>query len=96
MFYYRNVDLILYKGLFLKKFLLMVLFTFGCRNGHEPFHLNKSTYKMWKDFIKPTKKELAWAQIPWRNTFYDGLIESDKNQKPLLLWVMNGHPLGCT
>ena len=39
MFYYRNVDLILYKGLFLKKFLLMVLFTFGCRNEHEPFTL---------------------------------------------------------
>ena len=74
----------------------MVWFTFGCRNEHEPFHLNKSTYKMWKDFIKPNKKELAWAQIPWRSTFYSGLIESDKNQKPLLLWVMNGHPLGCT
>jgi len=51
---------------------------------------------MWKDFIKPTKEELAWAQIPWHSTFYDGLIESDRSQKPLLLWVMNGHPLGCT
>ena len=46
--------------------------------------------------IKPTKEELAWAQIPWRSTFYDGLIDSDREQKPLLLWVMNGHPLGCT
>tara|TARA_B100000941_G_scaffold151559_1_gene107404 strand:- start:1466 stop:1621 length:156 start_codon:yes stop_codon:yes gene_type:complete len=51
---------------------------------------------MWKDFIKPTKKELAWAQIPWRTTFYDGIIDADKFNKPLLLWVMNGHPLGCT
>jgi len=51
---------------------------------------------MWQEFIKPTKKELAWAQIPWRSTFYDGLIDSDHEQKPLLLWVMNGHPLGCT
>ena len=50
---------------------------------------------MWKDFIKPTEKELAWAQIPWRTTFYDGLIDADKFNKPLLLWVMNGHPLGA-
>ena len=96
MFDFRNVDLILHIGLFLKRFLLMVLFIFGCRNEQEPFYLNKKTYTMWQDFIQPTKQELAWAQIPWLSTFYDGLIESDKNQKPLLLWVMNGHPLGCT
>tara|TARA_A100001011_G_C14184687_1_gene788488 strand:+ start:1033 stop:1188 length:156 start_codon:yes stop_codon:yes gene_type:complete len=51
---------------------------------------------MWQEFIRPTKDELAWAEIPWRRTFYDGLVESDREQKPLLLWVMNGHPLGCT
>ena len=92
----RNVDLILFRGVFLKRFLLMVLLVFGCIHEQEPFRLNKNTYKMWQDFIKPTKEELAWAQIPWQSTFYDGLVESDKNQKPLLLWVMNGHPLGCT
>tara|TARA_Y100001934_G_C11992041_1_gene603585 strand:- start:110 stop:358 length:249 start_codon:yes stop_codon:yes gene_type:complete len=82
--------------LLLKRFLVLVLFLFGCKVEQKPFILDKNTYKMWKDFIKPTKKELAWAQIPWHSTFYDGLIESDRNQKPLLLWVMNGHPLGCT
>jgi len=51
---------------------------------------------MWQEFIKPTNKELAWTQIPWRSNFYDGLLDSDHQQKPLLLWVMNGHPLGCT
>lgn len=80
----------------MKKFLFIVFFIIGCSNEQVSFQLNKNTYKMWQDFIKPTKEELAWAQIPWLSTFYDGLIESDKNQKPLLLWVMNGHPLGCT
>ena len=51
---------------------------------------------MWQKFIRPTKAELAWAEIPWKSTFYDGLIESDMKQKPVLLWAMNGHPLGCT
>ena len=68
----------------------------GCKVEREPFYLGKGTYKMWLDFIKPTSKEIAWAQIPWLTTFYDGLVESDRTQKPLLLWVMNGHPLGCT
>jgi len=80
----------------LKRLLLLVLFLLGCRVEQKPFHLHKDTYKMWQDFIKPTKKELAWSQIPWRSTFYDGLIDSEKDQKPMLLWVMNGHPLGCT
>ena len=68
----------------------------GCKVEREPFYLGEGTYKMWHDFIKPTRKEIAWTQIPWLTTFYDGLVESDRTQKPLLLWVMNGHPLGCT
>ena len=80
----------------MKSLLFVILFSFGNLIKETPFDLNENTYKMWKDFIKPTKKELAWAEIPWRSTFYDGLIDSDQYQKPLLLWVMNGHPLGCT
>ena len=80
----------------MKSLLFVILFSFGNLIEQTPFDLNENTYKMWQDFIKPTKKELAWAEIPWRSTFYDGLIDSDQYQKPLLLWVMNGHPLGCT
>ena len=74
----------------------MLIILYGCKQNHQPFDLNEMTYDMWQEFIKPTKDELAWAEIPWRSTFYDGLVESDREQKPLLLWVMNGHPLGCT
>ena len=78
------------------KKLLLLISIYGCTQTQQPFDLNEMTYDMWKEFIKPTKDELAWAEIPWRSTFYDGLVESDREQKPLLLWVMNGHPLGCT
>ena len=78
------------------KKLLLLISIYGCIQNQQPFNLNEITYDMWKEFIKPTKDELAWAEIPWRSTFYDGLVESDREQKPLLLWVMNGHPLGCT
>ena len=78
------------------KKLLLLISLYGCTQNQQPFDLNEMTYDMWQKFIKPTKDELAWAEIPWRSTFYDGLVESDREQKPLLLWVMNGHPLGCT
>ena len=29
-------------------------------------------------------------------TFKDGILAADTAGKPLLLWTMNGHPLGCT
>ena len=80
----------------MKRLLLLIVILFSCAKNKQEYQLNDSTYNMWKEFIKPTKEELAWAQIPWRSTFYDGLIDSDRQQKPLLLWVMNGHPLGCT
>ena len=78
------------------KKLLLLIFLYGCTQNQQLFDLNNNTYGMWQKFIRPTKDELAWAEIPWRSTFYDGLVESDREQKPLLLWVMNGHPLGCT
>ena len=80
----------------MNKILFIIIIFLSCSGNKKEFSLTTINYNMWKDFIKPTEKELAWAQIPWRTTFYDGLIDADKFNKPLLLWVMNGHPLGCT
>ena len=80
----------------MNKILFIIIIFLSCSGNKKEFSLTSINYTMWKDFIKPTKKELAWAQIPWRTTFYDGLIDADILNQPLLLWVMNGHPLGCT
>ena len=80
----------------MKRLLLLIVVVFSCEKNKIDFQLNENTYNMWREFIKPTSQELSWAKIPWRSTFYDGLIDADHEQRPLLLWVMNGHPLGCT
>ena len=72
------------------------LFLFGCNTQREQFRLTEQNYEMWRDYIKPTESDLMWASIPWRSSFQEGLIEANARQKPMLLWVMNGHPLGCT
>ena len=58
--------------------------------------LNEANYEAWRDHILPHDAEMAWEQIPWLTTFKDGIIAAGAAGKPLLLWTVNGHPLGCT
>ncbi len=58
--------------------------------------LDEENYTRWRDHILPETSELAWEKIPWLTTFKDGIDAADRAGKPLLLWTMNGHPLGCT
>ena len=50
----------------------------------------------WLNFIRPSKKELAYEQFGWRNRFWPAVEEARRLGRPILLWTMNGHPLGCT
>ena len=50
----------------------------------------------WRAHLLPTDDELAWAALPWLPAFGEGLAAAERAGRPLLLWAMNGHPLGCT
>lgn len=58
--------------------------------------LRGRTLEAWRALIEPQPSELAWAEIPWRSSFWSALTEAQENERPILLWAMNGHPLGCT
>ena len=58
--------------------------------------LGRQELSYWRKQILPAESELAWMKIPWRPSFAEGIIEARAQGRPLLLWVMNGHPLGCT
>jgi hypothetical protein len=58
--------------------------------------LNDDNYEVWRNHILPHQSEMAWSQIPWFSTLKDGILAANTTGKPLLLWTMNGHPLGCT
>lgn len=58
--------------------------------------LTDKNYEIWRNHILPDLSEMAWTKIPWLSTFHDGIVAADAEGKPLLLWTMNGHPLGCT
>jgi DnaJ-domain-containing protein 1 len=46
--------------------------------------------------VLPTAEEERWQQIPWRTNLMRARAEAQQSGKPLFLWIMNGHPLGCT
>lgn len=44
----------------------------------------------------PTAAEERWMQIPWRTNLMQARSEAQALSKPIFLWIMNGHPMGCT
>jgi hypothetical protein len=46
--------------------------------------------------VLPRPDEERWLQIPWRLNLMQARADAQAAGKPLFLWIMNGHPLGCT
>jgi hypothetical protein len=46
--------------------------------------------------IKPDPGEDRWADIPWQTDLWQARRQAARQGKPILLWEMDGHPLGCT
>ena len=45
--------------------------------------------------IKPSEGEDPFESIPWQTNLWEARTLAAKEGKPLLLWEMDGHPLGC-
>jgi serine/threonine-protein kinase len=46
--------------------------------------------------ILPSPGEDKWLQIPWMTSLWQARKKAAAEDKPIMLWVMSGHPLGCT
>jgi hypothetical protein len=47
------------------------------------------------ELIAPTADEDAWLQIPWEVDLAAARKKAAAAGKPIFLWEMDGHPLGC-
>ncbi len=45
--------------------------------------------------LRPAQDE-PWQTIPWRISLLDAQKAAVKEGKPIFIWAMDGHPLGCT
>jgi len=64
--------------------------------AQQPTDLNDNTFSQWRDRIRPKSEELCFATVDWLPTFWEGVMAAQEQDKPILLWAMNGHPLACT
>lgn len=55
--------------------------------------LTMATYDRLKARIDVTPEELRWQQVPWM-TFWDGLVEAQKQDRPMFYWIYFGDPRG--
>lgn len=46
--------------------------------------------------ILPTPEEERWLQVPWQTSLWVARRKAAAEGKPILLWEMDGNPLGCT
>ena len=46
--------------------------------------------------IRPGEGEEKWTSIPWQASLWEARSQAAREGKPILLWEMDGHPLGCT
>jgi hypothetical protein len=61
-----------------------------------PGVLTDKTLPDWRDLIRPKTDDVCFKTVNWLPTFWDGVMTAQKEDKPILLWTMNGHPLACT
>lgn len=50
----------------------------------------------YRKLILPDPSELEWKKIQWESQLAVAVQRASQEERPILIWAMNGHPLGCT
>ena len=58
--------------------------------------LTAESYPALAETIRPSAEEIAWLDIPWETDLTAARRKAAAEGKPIFLWEMDGHPLGCT
>lgn len=60
-----------------------------------PGELPMDEFKSLHTMLQPAKDE-AWRTIPWKISLVEAQAAAAQEKKPIFIWAMDGHPLGCT
>ena len=58
--------------------------------------LPDATFRQLHAAVAPRGAGERWAEIPWETDLAAARKRAAREKKPLLMWIMDGHPLGCT
>ena len=81
----------------MKKTFVLTLFAaaFALAPLARAAEITPERFKELHALIKPAAAEEKWAEIPWLAGLWDARQKAAAEGKPILLWEMDGHPLGC-
>lgn len=71
---------------------LLVAFTAGPATAVE---LTEKDAAELHEQLKPAADE-PWRTIPWQISLLEAQRLAARDKKPIFIWAMDGHPLGCT
>ncbi len=60
-----------------------------------PPALMEETFDELFEACRPRASEERWTEVSWIGELWEGLQKAAREEKPLFIWAMNGHPLGC-
>ena len=58
--------------------------------------ISPTQYAEVRELVRPAAQDAKWLQVPWRTSLWEARRDAAREGKPILLWEMDGHPLGCT
>ncbi|MDF1858926.1 MAG: hypothetical protein P1U87_01860 [Verrucomicrobiales bacterium] len=73
----------------------LLLSVFSPASSQDPQPLTRDDFDLLHSAVQPDASEL-WRQIPWGISLLEGQQRAVEEGKPIFLWAMDGHPLGCT
>jgi hypothetical protein len=69
--------------------------TFGLAYSHSSEPIKPEQFNKLHSIIKPNSDEEKFMQIPWMIDLWEARKKAASEDRPILLWEMDGHPLGC-
>lgn len=57
--------------------------------------LSEKDFKQLHAELQPAE-DAPWRTIPWKVSLLEAQAVAAREGKPIFIWAMDGHPLGCT
>jgi hypothetical protein len=74
----------------------LVLVIAAGRAAAQTEKLTPENFTKYRDLIEVKKGERGWDQIAWKSTFFEALVEAQKQDRPIFFWIYEGDPRkGC-
>jgi hypothetical protein len=79
----------------MKKIFLLVIMALLWANVVPSAEFTSNEFGQFQQACQASLDE-PWRTIPWKISLLEAQNLAAKEKKPIFIWAMDGHPLGCT